>query len=200
VRIINIFLLFWFIIGFALIFLYICDASIVNERRKAYYPILQEEHQRLWPEAPIIIFDKQIKAESAWKEQAIRLERSGVTSYGLLQVLDVTFEEMKKKHPTLLNGEPVQMLQARWGIRAGILYNKQMYNLCSFAQTEMARWCMALSSYNGGFGNLQRDRKLTEKNAHNKNLWFSHVEKFSKRSQWAFKINRCYVKEILNEI
>jgi len=191
--------LFWFIIGFALIFilLHICYASM-SERRKAYYPILVEEHQKIWPEAPIIIFDRQIKTESAWKEEATRLEKSGVTSYGLLQVLDVTFEEMKKKHPTLLDAKPVDMLQARWGIRAGILYDKQMYKLCSFASDEFDKWAMALSSYNGGFTNLQKDRKLTEENGHNKNLWFSNVELFSNRSRWAFGINRKYVREVLD--
>jgi len=186
--------LFWFIIGFVLVFIliHICYASM-SERIKAYYPILAEEHSKIWPESDVTIIAGQIEAESAWKEKATRLEKSGVTSYGLMQVLDVTFNEMKKKNPTLLDIEPVQMLQARWGIRAGILYDKQMFKLCTFASNcPVNQWAFALASYNGGYGYILKDRKLTESMGYDKNLWFDNVEKFSNRSPQFFKINRGY--------
>lgn len=164
----------------------------VPEGAIKYIPVLKGEHQRLWPESDIKIFMGQIEAESTWKEKAIRKEPSGVISYGLMQVLDITFNEMRSKHPTLLDAEATDMLQAQWGIRAGILYDKKMWGLCSFAEGIQNRWAFALASYNGGYGWIQRDRKLTEQSGLDKNRWFCSVEHFSKRSPWAFKINREY--------
>lgn len=192
-------------------------AATIEERAKPLLPILVEEHARIWPESDVAVIASQIQSESAWKEKAKRTEKSGVTSYGLMQVLDVTLAEMQKKHRTLAGTEPVEMLQARWGIRAGILYDLQMWNLCSFAVAstplsdregwprslrslsgvEMNRWAFTLAAYNGGYGWIQRDRKLTEERGYNKNAWAGNVENHSSRSKWAFEINRRYPREIL---
>ena len=180
-------------------------ASQIQERAKPLIPILKEEHKRTWPESDIAIIAAQIERESAWKEQAKRIETSGVTSYGLMQVLDSTLVQMQQRHQTLSGIEPVRMLQARWGIRAGILYDKDMWKLCSFSidrctgchRDDRNRWAFTLSAYNGGFGWVERDRKLTEERGHDKNIWFNNVEIYSTRSKWCFKINREYPKKIL---
>lgn len=187
-----------FVFGVLLIILWYAFLSegAVPERAIKYIPVLKGEHQKLWPESDIKIIAGQIEAESLWKEKATRKEPSGVISYGLMQVLDITFNEMKSKHPTLLDAEATDMLKAKWGIRAGILYDKKMWGLSSFAEGIQDRWAFALASYNGGFGWIQRDRKLAGQNGVDKNIWFCSVERFSKRSPWAFKINRDYPVKI----
>jgi len=120
---------------------------------------LFEEHQRIWPESDIYILAGQIKTESNWKETAKRKEPSGVISYGLFQVTDKTFNELKKKHPTFLNYEPVQMLKVRYGIRAGILYDLQMWKSSPCPEPEKRHYYMMLRAYNGGLGWLKREIK-----------------------------------------
>lgn len=173
------------------------DASIIPQRSLQYIPILVEEHSRIWPTSDICVIAEQITHESAWKTTATRKEKSGVISYGLLQVLDRTMAEMQTKHQILMGLEPVQMLQARWGLRAGILYDKDMWKLVYFAKNPIDRYAFMLASYNGGYGWVQRDRKLTVEKGYNRDLWFNNVELFSTRSQWAFGINRKYVSSIL---
>lgn len=173
--------------------------AAVHQRAYQYFPVLKEEHALIWPDSDIGIIGSQIAHESAWKETATRKEASGVISYGVLQVLDVTYDELKKKNPLLLKGSPATMLRARMGIRAGILYDKQMYGLVGFAENEKERYAFTLSAYNGGFGNLLRDRKLTEANGYNPNKWFGNTELFSKRSTQNLKINRRYVSGIIKQ-
>lgn len=196
IRLFAIMLLVAFIVFLIILWYAFLSEGAVPERAIKYIPVLKGEHQKLWPESDIKIIAGQIEAESLWKEKATRQEPSGVISYGLMQVLDITFNEMKSKHPTLLDAEATDMLQARWGIRAGILYDKKMYKLTNFAETEKDRYAFMLSWYNGGAGWGQKDRKLAEQNGVDKNIWFCSVERFSKRSPWAFKINREYPVKI----
>lgn len=113
-------------------------------------PVLQEEHARIWPESDICIIAGQIQVESAWRETAKRVEPNGWTSYGLLQVLDRTFLEMRSRNKTLADIEPVQMLQARYGIRAGIIYDRMMWMRALCPESDSLRWHYALREYNGG--------------------------------------------------
>jgi hypothetical protein len=122
-------------------------------------PILIEEQQRIWSESDIYILMGQIKAESNWKETAKRKEPSGVVSYGLFQVTDRTFNELKKKHPTLLDYEPIEMLKARYSIRAGILYDLQMWKASPCPEPGRRHYYMMLRAYNGGLGWLKREIK-----------------------------------------
>ncbi len=170
----------------------------IPARAAKYLPILQGEHNAIWPESNICIVARQIEHESAWKENATRRESSGAMSYGQMQVLDSTWGEIKGKYPTLLSGEPQVMLQAKWGIRAGLLYDLMMWNASRFAATEQDRYCFMLASYNGGQGWVERDRKLTEQSHKNKNVWFGGVESYSNRSTANYKINRKYVREIMS--
>lgn len=126
-------------------------------RSLTYLPTLQEEHARIWPESDIALIAGQIEAESNWREKATRLEKSGVTSYGFLQVLDKTFLELKTKNKTLAGLEPVQMLQARYGIRAGLLYDRQMYQAAKCRESEAMRMHYTFRGYNGGMGILNKE-------------------------------------------
>lgn len=131
--------------------------SVVPKKAVPFLSVLTEEANRIWPEANKCIFAGQIQAESAWKETAKRIEPSGSTSYGLMQVLDSTFLEMRRKHKTLADVEPVQMLQARYSIRAGIIYDKFLYTQMKCRDSEEMRWHYLLRAFNGGTLNLNRE-------------------------------------------
>ncbi|MCC6347943.1 MAG: transglycosylase SLT domain-containing protein [Nitrospirales bacterium] len=188
----------------ALIMILLLTASVataeVPRRAYRYFPVLREEHQRVWPEGDIHIIAEQINHESGWRRGAVRREKSGVVSYGALQVLDRTFLELKKKYPEALYkvDSPADMLQARWGIRAGILYDRHLWSLVSFAADMRERYAMMLSAYNGGYGWLLRDRKLAGAKGADPDRWFGNVERFSQRSGRNFIINRRYAREILS--
>ncbi|MFO0753590.1 MAG: hypothetical protein U0411_09740 [Thermodesulfovibrionales bacterium] len=175
-------------------------AAAVPSRAHLYFPVLREEHRRVWPEGDIRIIAEQISHESGWRREAVRREKSGVVSYGALQVLDKTLLALKKQHPEALQkvGRPSDMLQARWGIRAGILYDRHLWSLVSFAADSRERYAMMLSAYNGGYGWLLRDRKLAAAMGADPDRWFGNVERFSRRSGRNFTINRRYAREILS--
>lgn len=150
---------------------------------KEQLQILKEEHKRIWSESDITIFAGQIKAESSWKETAVRVEPSGVISFGLMQVLDVTYNDMKKRYPTLLDAPEYKMLTARYAIRAGILYDKEMYKA---SPCDTNKYYYMLRSYNGGLGNIKKEVKLAS------SCEPSIVEKYCKRSSQSCKINIDY--------
>lgn len=170
----------------------------IPPRAYQYLPVLIEEHQAVWPESDLTIIARQIQQESNWKVTATRRESSGATSYGAMQVLETTWGEIKTKHPTLLDGDPVRMLQARWGFRAGLLYDRMMWESSGFAETILDRYCFMLASYNGGQGWVKRDRELASVAGKNKNVWFGNVELHSHRAESNFDINRRYVREIMD--
>ncbi|HOA84289.1 MAG TPA: lytic transglycosylase domain-containing protein [Thermodesulfovibrio thiophilus] len=147
---------------------------------KEQLQILKEEHKRIWSESDITIFAGQIKAESSWKETAVRVEPSGVISMGLMQVLDVTYNDMKKRYPTLLDAPEYKMLTAKYAIRAGILYDKEMYNA---SPCNNDRYYYMLRSYNGGLGNMKKEVRLAS------SCEPARVEKYCKRSAQSCKIN-----------
>lgn len=188
------------LLALALLLIAIDTMAAVPQRAYRYFPVLKEEQGRIWPEGDICIIAEQIHHESGWKMDAVRREKSGVVSYGALQVLDRTFHELRKQHPAALQkvASPADLLQARWGIRAGILYDRHMWSLVSFAADTRERYAMMLSAYNGGYGWLLRDRKLTRAKGFDPDRWFGNVERFSERSGRNFIINRRYAREILD--
>jgi len=157
--------------------------------------IIEQEKQRVWVGVNTCHILGQIKTESNFKEKAKRIEPSGVTSYGLMQVLDVTLNDMIKKSIIKDKITPEMMLVAKYSIIAGLTYDKFLWNLCNWTQGN-ERYAFMFSAYNGGYGWLKRDRKLTSEFGFDKNKWFGNVEYFSRRSWRAFKINREYPVKI----
>jgi len=131
----------------------------MQDRYEKLVPILSEEADNIWPEVDKSIIAGQIQAESLWKKRAKRVEPNGVISYGLMQVCDRTFLGMRKKHKLLTDLEPVQMLQARYAIRAGLLYDKDMWNIAKCKDNDTVRYWWMLRAYNGGARLLNKEIK-----------------------------------------
>lgn len=145
--------------------------------------------------AEISMFAAQIHKESTWNTNA----RSPFAD-GLTQFTPETVDFVSKKFPELVSAEPFDPV---WAIRAMLLYNKWLKDQITFwpdgpdKLLECDDWAFTLSSYNGGYGWIIRDRRLTRENGYNHNAWFNDTEWFSNRSKRAFRENRGYPKKIL---
>ena len=139
------------------------------------------------------VFYSQIHQESGWNPDA----KSQYAS-GLAQFTPDTAKWISKLYPVDL-GEN-NPLDARWAIRACVKYDRWIYDKLSEVYQERQRWAMTLSSYNGGKGWLDRDRKLCfdAPCCCDQMKWFENVEMFSNRAAWAIKENRDYVVKILD--
>ena len=137
------------------------------------------------------VFYAQIHQESCWNPEA----KSAYAS-GLAQFTPDTAEWISKLYPANL-GEN-NPLDCRWAVRALIKYDKWLYEKALFASSEDDRWRFSLSGYNGGWGNVLKDRDLTVLNGRQAGRWTCNVEHYSKRASWAFKENRDYVVKIMD--
>ncbi len=88
-----------------------------------------------------------VQIESNFRPHAYRRELSGVASYGLLQVLDITAKEFEIADPTL-------MWQPEIGLRTGMKVARSYWEILTkhfvHAPT-LAQWA---ASYNEGPGNV----------------------------------------------
>jgi len=93
-----------------------------------------------------------VEVESGFNERAVRREPSGVTSYGLMQVLDSTAAGLG------LTGSPEQLYVPLQGLFYGMKYAAQGWN---YLLTHLGRpptlieWC---EGYNEGYGAAARGR------------------------------------------
>ena len=148
--------------------------------------------------APIAMFGAQIHKESTWNPNA----RSPFAD-GLTQFTPETVDFVSKKFPELIAAEPFDPI---WAIQAMLLYDKWLKEQISFwpdgvgELTPCDHWSFVLSSYNGGYGWIIRDRRLTRENGYNHNIWFNNVELFTRRSAAATRENRNYPRRILGDL
>lgn len=95
-----------------------------------------------------------VQVESAFRPHAYRREPSGVASYGLMQVLDVTAREFEVADPTL-------MWQPEIGLRTGMKVARSYWEVLKkhFGhEPTLAQWA---ASYNEGPGNVFKGRPDT---------------------------------------
>jgi soluble lytic murein transglycosylase-like protein len=93
-----------------------------------------------------------VQIESAFRSHSIRHEPSGVTSYGLMQVLDTSARDRGLAH------DPAQMFDPHIGLRYGMLQLRWEWN---FLQDHLRhdpskeQW---VAGYNEGVGNVLKGR------------------------------------------
>jgi hypothetical protein len=132
-----------------------CDGqTTVNRCLKYKRQVIRESRAFVGVDAPWHCFMGQIEQESRCRE--------GVTAFdggmGLGQFMPATANEIHSKEKALqeLSTKP-NPYDARWNIRAVILYDKRLYDsgVCS-------GWYFAFRSYNGGAGNLNKEIRRAE--------------------------------------
>ncbi len=139
--------------------------------------------------APIAVFAGQIEQESGWNPDA----RSPFAN-GLAQFTPPTSEWISKQYSDLSTNRP---FEPQWALRALTRYDKFLYDRQGGALDACHQWAFTLSAYNGGEGNVEKDKKLALSKGHDSIRWFGSVELFSNRSPGAFRENRDYPRKIL---
>jgi soluble lytic murein transglycosylase-like protein len=130
-----------------------CEAAAIPQAALAYRStITREAESRFGLPAPTPVIAAQIMQESQFNPNA----HSGVGAEGLMQFMPKTAEwaavagQLGQAQPT----------SPAWAIRAGIWYDRWLYDRVRTYDTECDRWNFTLSAYNGGLGYVYRRQRM----------------------------------------
>lgn len=146
----------------ALVFLFLAiavtqlflGAIIAHAKPEVYRPYVVREAQfRFGVPAPAPVIAGQIQQESAWNPAAI----SPVGAQGLMQFMPQT----SNWSAVAAGFNTVEPFSAAWSIRAGVWYDRWLWDRITQYWTECDRWQFALSAYNGGLGWVYKRQKLS---------------------------------------
>lgn len=178
----------------ALALLLVCGAALADripDRAQQYRRDLVRYAQVYWGlDAPVSRFAAQIHQESAWRPDV-----SSAYADGLSQFTPSTATWIAEIYPEALS--PAAPFSPKWAIQALVLYDRHLYRAIDGAATDCDHWAFVLSSYNGGRGWLNRDRRVTREAGDDPDRWWCHVARHSNRADWATRENRSYVRKIL---
>lgn len=146
--------------------------------------------------APVSLFAGQIHQESSWRPDA----RSPFAD-GLTQFTPDTAEWIAEAYPELGRAAP---FSPSWSMRAMLVYNRHIKQRINPIYADRIapcdHWAMTLSAYNGGPGWVSRDRRLAIEAGADPDRWWSNVEEYTARADWAREENRHYPYRILIEL
>lgn len=115
--------------------------------------ITREAQFRFGIPAPVPILAGQITQESAWNP----LAQSRVGAQGLMQFMPAT-AQWAATAGAFGSVDPFNPL---WSIRAGVWYDRWLYERVRTAATDCDRWQFALQAYNSGLGYVYKRQKLS---------------------------------------
>ncbi len=110
-------------------------------------------------------FKAQAIAESRLKEKA----KSRVGAVGVMQIMPKTFEEIRRKNPSIKGTRE----QPRWNIAAGIYYDRTLWKAWKGKRPLQDRINFMFASFNAGKGNIIKAQRVAKKRGLNRNLWGS---------------------------
>lgn len=129
------------------------DAAQPSAAALAYRStIVRETESRFGLPAPTPVIAAQIMQESQFNPSA----KSQVGAQGLMQFMPKTAEwaavagQLGQANPT----------SPAWAIRAGVWYDRWLYDRVTTSDTDCDRWNFALSAYNGGLGNVYKRQRM----------------------------------------
>lgn len=188
--------------GLACLALGILSTVFACQPATAQVPAGAWEHQRYLTQvaqsrfgvtAPVARLAAQVHQESAWRPDVC----SWAGACGLTQFMPKTAAWMAEIYPREL--APADPTNPQWAMLAQVYYNHWLGQRIR-GEDECAHWAMVLSAFNGGIGWLERDRRLTESAGADPHRWFGHVERYTRRADWAREENRGYVARILLDL
>src|SRR5678809_192920 len=104
-------------------------------------------------DAPIAVLASQIAQESGWRPDA-----KSAYAGGLAQFSPSTSTWISGKYPELADNNPYE---PSWALRAQSLFDKFLYDRMT-ARTRCERWAFTLSAYNGGEGNVIKQKRAAK--------------------------------------
>jgi soluble lytic murein transglycosylase-like protein len=146
-------------------------------------------------DAPVAVFAAQVHTESRWNANA----KSPVGAQGLAQFMPATAAWLPSYAPE--TGKPMPY-NPGWALRALVTYDLYLWRQIgqSGGATDFERMAFTLSSYNGGLGWVQRDKRLAASKGLDARRWFAAVETVNAgRSAANWRENRNYPRLILRE-
>jgi membrane-bound lytic murein transglycosylase MltF len=150
----------------------------------------QEAVKALGKDAPIALLASMVEVESGWNPRA--LSPSG--DAGLAQIHPSTARYLNHIRPGPGRGNP---RDPKWALSAMSWYMWHLKGAIKGAANETEHVAMTLASYNGGLGNLLKERKMcAASKGCDPGKWFGNIERFKRRSARAFKENRSYVVKV----
>ncbi len=114
------------------------------------------------------LFKAQAVAESQLKADA----KSSVGAKGIMQIMPKTFDEIRRKNPTIKGTSE----QPRWCIAAGIWYDKSIWDMWKVKRPLQDRIDFMMGSYNAGKGHIIKAQKKAQNMGIDPNRW-SSIEK-----------------------
>ena len=128
-------------------------ADCRTEAHKYRAQITREAQFRFGIPAPVPVIIAQMRQESDCNPLAV--SRTGAA--GLMQFMPATAQW------TATAGAfgTVDPTNPSWAIRAGVWYDRWIYDRIRHAETDCDRWHFTLSSYNGGLGYVYKRQKLS---------------------------------------
>lgn len=142
-------------------------------------------------------FLSQIHQESGFREDAKSAFALGISQFtpGTAEWIQQLYAKDLRETCPSKSGCP---LNPKWAIRSMILYDKRLWDRYPFTSGD-DRFGFTLSSYNGGAGWVDKERKATAQMNAESNRWFNGVEKICLRAKWACDENRQYPRNILHK-
>lgn len=138
--------------------------------------------------APVAIVASQIHTESGWRADA-----KSPYAGGLAQFTASTAADISKRHPDLADNAP---FEPSWALRAVNHYDREIFERMT-AKTHCDRWAFTLSAYNGGEGNVIKQKRAAKAGGADPDRWFGSVERYRIRAQWAHDENYAYPRRVL---
>ena len=183
---------FILLLGVAFFIGWNCAAFAAIPARADQYraTLIRTAHYTWGLDAPIAVFAAQIHTESRWKTDA----KSPVGAVGLAQFMPATARWMPEIDKSLASPAPTN---PGWAIRAMLRYNLWIWNQVQAANV-FERMAFVLSSYNGGLGWVQKDKRMATSKGFDPARWFANVATVNAgRSKPNWRENREYPRQIL---
>ena len=133
-------------------------------------------------------FKAQGLAESGLDPQA----RSPVGARGVMQLMPGTYAMIKKARSEGFGS----IEDPEWNIAAGILYNRDLWQVWSDNPDEQERLRFMFGSYNAGPGTIRRATRVAKTRQLNDKTWKSVEEVAPAVQRWRYKETLPYVKKI----
>jgi soluble lytic murein transglycosylase-like protein len=155
-----------------------------------YQRTLTGQARAVWGlDAPLATFGAQIHQESGWRIDA-RSKYAG----GLAQFTPETAQWIGGLYPELARPD---VFNPAWALGALVRYDKFLWEKNNGADSRCDRMAFTLVGYNGGQGNVQREKNAARLAGAAPGRWWGAVERFCLRRDDACLESRGYPERIL---
>lgn len=165
------------------------EAQIPTAATQYRRPVIQAIRFEWGLNAPLATFFAQLHQESGYRADA-RSPYAG----GIAQFVPATATWLSEVYPELGTAAP---FEPEWAIRAWAKYTRHIFERIPNVSDDCSKFSMMLSAYNGGAGNLNKQRRAAAAAGKDPNRWFGSVETVKVRAEWAHVENTGYPKRII---